>query len=71
MKKEKLKLFVWEGDNVLQDYSPGMVCVLARSLGHAIELLEDKYPAYYLANIPLSKYKVITKPEAFAIYGGG
>ena len=33
--KKELKLFVWEGDGVLQDYSSGMICVLAYDLEEA------------------------------------
>lgn len=36
----KLKLFVWEG--VLRDYTSGMVCILAKDLSQAFELLYQK-----------------------------
>lgn len=68
---DKLKLFVWEGQGVLQDYTPGMVCVLAENLEQAIKLIGEKYESYYFSSIPFEKYKVYDQPEAFACYGGG
>lgn len=70
MKKPKtIKLFVWEG--VLCDYTCGMVCVLAYNLDEALKLARKKYPQYYLDDFAGREPKVITKPEAFAVYGGG
>lgn len=63
-----MKLFVWE--DVLTDYTSGMICILAHNLEEAKELLLKKYETYY-ANDFGKPHKVITKPEAFAIYGGG
>ena len=68
--EEELKLFVWEGDGVLTDYTNGMVCVLAHNFEEAIKLIDEK-GSYYLQNIPINKYKIITIPEAFLCYGGG
>ncbi len=65
---KNLKLFVWE--DVLRDYSSGMVCILAKDLKQAKELLLEKYDSYY-ANDFGKPHKVITEPEAFAVYGGG
>lgn len=39
---EKLKLFVWEGRGVLQNYTSGMICVLAHNLEEALRLIEKK-----------------------------
>ncbi len=67
-KENSLKLFVWE--DVLTDYTSGMICILAYDLEQAKELLLEKYDNYY-ANDFGKPHKVITKPEAFAVYGGG
>ena len=69
MKEETLKLFVWE--DVLCDYTCGMVCILAHNLGEALELARKKYEQYYLDDFAGKKPKIITEPEAFAVYGGG
>lgn len=66
--RKKIKLYVWE--DVLCDYTCGMICILAHNLEEARELLEKKYPGYYLDEFG-KKYRVITEPEAFAVYGGG
>ncbi|MHA1305324.1 MAG: hypothetical protein ACTSPI_16620 [Candidatus Heimdallarchaeaceae archaeon] len=68
MTKKELKLYVWE--DVLCDYTCGMICILAHDLEEAVELLNKKYPSYYCEEIG-KPYKVITNPEAFAVYGGG
>lgn len=77
-----LKLYIWE--NVLRDYSPGMVAVLAESEEQAWELLRQKYEAaweqlrgYDDMYNPKGLYpnakrpREITEPEAFAVWGGG
>ena len=38
--KKNLKLFVWE--DVLSDYTSGMVCILAESLEQAFDLLYER-----------------------------
>lgn len=68
--KKELKLFVWEGDGVLQDYSSGMICVLAYDLEEALKLIEDKCD-YCQNSFDASAYKIIEKPEAFLTWGGG
>ena len=64
----KLKLFVWEGEGVLTDWGTGLICVLAPDLETALHLIEEKYEQY-TSYIPITKYKIIEKPEAFACYG--
>jgi len=68
---DKLKLFVWE--DVLTDYSSGMVCILAKDLEQAKEVFLKKYPddQYVLNDFFGKPYKVITEPQAFYVYGGG
>ena len=61
-------MFVWE--NVLRDWSSGLVCVLAEDLEQAIVLLNEKYPDE-TPFIDMTQLQVITEPEAFLVYGGG
>ena len=65
-----LKLFVWEGEGVLTDYSDGMICVLAESLEEALKLIEHK-SATAKRCFPVDAYRVVTEPEAFICWGGG
>ena len=65
----KLKLYVWE--DVLRDHTSGMICVLALNLEHAFDLIREKYADYYLNDLAIVKPKIVEKPEAFAVYGGG
>ncbi len=65
---EKLKLFVWEG--VLTDWSSGMVCVLAKDLEQAIQLIKEK-DSTAASSMDMSVVRVIEKPEALVIWGGG
>ncbi len=69
MKKE-LKLFIWE--NVLCDYTCGMVVILAYDLEHAKSVFEEKYPdkEYILEDFFGSEHKTIIEPNAFYLYGG-
>lgn len=62
-----MKLFVWE--NVLWDYSHGLVCVLADDLEQAHTLLAEKYPEY-ADQIPGLPERIVEAPEAFAVHGG-
>ena len=68
MKMEKLKLFVWEG--VLTDWSSGMVCVLAKDLEQAIQLIKEK-ESTAASSMNMRVVRVIEKPEALVIWGGG
>ena len=61
-------MFVWE--DVLCDYTCGMVCVLARTVDEALELVKKKGEWEY-KEIKNKTPKVISKPEAFISYGGG
>ena len=67
---ENLKLFVWEGDGVLEDYTSGMICVLAQNLEEALGLIRKKRDDC-MQSFPNDKYKVIEEPEAFICWGGG
>ncbi len=68
--RKGLKLFVWE--NVLIDYTSGMICVLAHDLEEAFELARKKEASdYVVSEMGKVKPKIITEPEAFYVYGGG
>lgn len=66
----ELKLFLWEGNGVLTDYSNGMICVLAEDLEQALKLIEEKTP-HAMGNFPPTGYRIIENPEAFTCWGGG
>ena len=72
MSRKKLKLYVWEGDGVLQDHTPGMVCVLAHDWWEALTLIQQQC-SYCLQNMPVLDCKVVEldHPEAFICFGGG
>lgn len=68
---KELKVYIWE--NVLTDYTDGMVCIIARDLEHAREVFLKKYSneQYVLDNFFAKPYKVVTEPDAFYVYGCG
>ncbi len=61
----KLKLFVWE--DVLRDYTSGIVVALAENEEAAFKLVKEK--CSYIPEI--GKPRIIEKPEAFVVWGGG
>ena len=66
--RKKLKLYVWE--NVLTDYTSGVMFALATSADEARSLIlkkRDYVPPSDLAQEP----KCIETPEGFAVWGGG
>lgn len=80
MSTKNLKLWVME--NVLSDYTDGLVCVYAETEVQAWDLLQQQYPVYFFAlngftddKKPFderpNKFRCIDKPEAFAVHGGG
>lgn len=74
MPRSKLKLYVWE--QVLCDYTCGMVCVLAHNEEEAWKLLKEKdWRAYEMLRginpEDIERPRVVDKPEAFVVWGGG
>lgn len=69
--KKKMKLFVWE--NVLSDYTDGVVFALAPSVDAARRAVLAKFPGSTagLDAALLLEPKVVTKTEGFAVWGGG
>lgn len=41
MNKEKLFVFIWYGDDVLRDWTPGQIVVIAHNLDEALKLIDD------------------------------
>ncbi len=69
----KLKLFVWE--DVLEDYTCGIMFALAESVDQAREMIKAKNPNYEDDRIMKRDLKtdpkIIDQPEGFYSYGGG
>ena len=70
-----MKLFVWHGNYVLQDYTSGMICVVAENLEDALKAIE-KECSYADGNFPSHPTDIIdlndnTKPRAWVCWGGG
>jgi hypothetical protein len=66
---KKLKLFIWEG--VLTDYTSGMVAIYAYDLEHALKLARKKFDSYVVEGFAGVEPQIVTKPDAFYVYGGG
>lgn len=72
-----LKLFVWEGEDVLPVVFGGMICVLAHDIEEALRLIKHKYEPSpeeqgaraIMARFPHNRYRVVEQPEAFALEG--
>ena len=62
-----LKLYVWE--DVLTDYTPGVMFALAKDTEHARKLLIEKY-GDELDDMRIEPREVIN-PEGFIVWGGG
>lgn len=70
----KLKLYVWE--NVLCDHTCGIMFALAHSIKEARKLIETKPPRFkgcdrWIRQDLQEKPKIVSKPEAFMIWGSG
>ena len=65
--KKKLKLYVWE--DVLRDWSAGVMFAMAYSPKHARKLILKA--CNYVGDDLNGEPKVVTKPEGFVVWGGG
>lgn len=63
-----LKLYVWEGDGVLENYRSGLIVVLAHDLEEALGLIREKV-SYAMGNFPPDKFRMVESPEAFYCWG--
>jgi hypothetical protein len=74
-----MNLYIWEGEDVLTDYTSGMICTIANSLDEAYDLNEPETygdprkgkSAYKAEPSRIISLNNTTKPEAFVCWGGG
>ena len=70
-----MKLFVWEGEGVLTDYTDGMIVAMAQNLERALAAIEKK--CSYAKAFPPNPTQVIDlgnateHEEAWVCWGGG
>ncbi len=68
--KEKMKLFVWE--NVLSDYTPGLMIAVAPTVNEARKMLRKAIPWVPEGDLEEQPEIVnMTKPAVFWVGGGG
>ena len=67
--EKQLKLYVWE--DVLRDYTPGMVCILAHDLEEAHEYAIKNFETYVANDFFGKPYTVHTELYGVYVYGGG
>jgi len=67
MEGKELKLFIWE--DVLTDYSNGIMFALAEDSEEARDLIEQKMG--FRSDDLAAKPKIVTEKEGFYVYGGG
>ena len=66
-----MKLFVWQGDGVLQDWTSGIMVVLANDIQQAREVLVSAF-GYEPMGLDLEPQVFeVDKPIAFYEWGGG
>ena len=71
-----MKLYVWQGDGVLQDYTSGMICALGNDLQEALTAVRASCD-YCMGSFPNDRPSAVieidanTKPQAWTCYGGG
>src|SRR5258708_39348291 len=67
---DRMRLYVWE--DVLRDYSPGMIVVLAPDLDTAMTMVSEDVRAEMGAKKPtVIDLAADVKPQAWGVYGGG
>ena len=63
---------LWVMEEVLTDYTDGMVCVLAETEEQAWAMLKEKDSVAYACLLDNDmKFRCVDKPEAFVCWGGG
>lgn len=74
---EEVKLFIWEGEGVLQDYTSGMIVAIGIGLQDELLAVEKKCP-YCMNSFPAHKPSQVIElgdasasPGAWNCYGGG
>lgn len=74
-----MKLFIWEGNGVLTDWSDGMICAIAEDLEGALLAVEtkcdycmDSFPTHRPTQvIDLGTCSNKIQPEGWVCWGGG
>jgi hypothetical protein len=69
MPRRKLRLYVWE--NVLTDYSSGIMFALARDVEEARKVIMTSAPFNSVENELKQEPKVFDEPCGFVVWGGG
>lgn len=72
-----MKLFIWEGEGVLEDYTSGMVVAIAPDLEAALKAVEAKCD-YCMNSFPTHRPSQVidlkedpNHIEGWVVYGGG
>lgn len=72
-----MKLYIWEGDGVLQDYTTGMICAIGADLEDALKAVEvacnycmNSFPTHRPSEV-IDLGPSIASPKAWVCYGGG
>lgn len=69
-KKKKLRLYVWE--DVLTDYTSGVMFALAYSVKHARKLItKDVHASSQVHEDIKQEPTVVSRPQGFKVWGGG
>ena len=78
MDQIEMKMFVWEGDGVLTDYTNGMICAIAEDLDAAHKAIakncnyaEGNYPPTPTEVYDLPGTHKSVTPKAWTCWGGG
>jgi len=66
---EPIKLYVWQ--DVLTDWTSGMVCILAHNLEEAKQVAERDFEDYIVEGFFGKPYTVHTEPFGVYVSGGG
>jgi len=70
IKKEQLKFYLWE--DVLWDFSPGVMFALAANVKDARRLIRNTMPPCDSVEEGLARRpKVISRPFGYTLHGGG
>jgi hypothetical protein len=69
MASKKLKIYVW--DNVLCDYTPGMIVVIASSLEKAKAIAKERHPSETDIESDQPSIQDIKEGYVAECYGGG
>lgn len=73
-----MKLFIWEGDGVLQDYTSGMIVAMAPDLETALETIKG-ICSHCMGSFPMQPTEIVdlgttsepVTPSAWLTWGGG